>query len=341
MSTSHGTGLTGRGRAKVSLVHPNLHADLLIYPSSDFKFAPNTILPAYRHEVRLGAGGYTGQMLHSLGIGVQYLDYVGDDVFGEFTIAELVRLGHNLEGIVRYRGQTQIAVSVADPQSLGGTMVISFPSTWQQDFDANMRLLDEASNADAYYQWSWYWSYAHPPLAEAPTSALVEVLAAKSGLMMLDPNWKPSGQPPKNELAELRAALPHFDVLKLNLRDASIIVGPRKPTGAIAELLQMGPRSVVLTDGERGCLVASREEGRLYRVSATGDEVRDTTGAGDYFGGALLYALLDERPLVESAIFASAAVGVALGRSSGEPLPSSDAIDARTGEIRTESLGSA
>ncbi|MBI1310007.1 ribokinase [bacterium] len=93
------------------------------------------------------------------------------------------------------------------------------------------------------------------------------------------------------------------------------------------QLRQKGSRSVVITRGERGCVV--REEVgdpsliAPYVVSAV-----DATAAGDCFNGALAAALAEGRTLIEAARFANAAAALSVQNTGAVPsLPTRTAID--------------
>jgi ribokinase len=79
-------------------------------------------------------------------------------------------------------------------------------------------------------------------------------------------------------------------------------------------LLGLGPRSVVITLGAAGAVVADATG--VWRVPAgTVDEVVDTTGAGDAFAGALAAALARGASLADAVAAGMAAGAQAVGRA--------------------------
>ncbi len=96
---------------------------------------------------------------------------------------------------------------------------------------------------------------------------------------------------------------------------------------AARALKAMGPRTAIVTLGERGVAWASEEgEGVLpaFRVDAV-----DTTAAGDAFCGALAARLAEGAALAEAIWFASAAGALAASRPGAQPsLPSREEIEA-------------
>ncbi|MBE3563973.1 MAG: ribokinase [Hydrogenibacillus schlegelii] len=86
----------------------------------------------------------------------------------------------------------------------------------------------------------------------------------------------------------------------------------------VRALLARGVSSVVVTLGAEGAAYAIRDAhgdlGRLHRVPAVRVPVRDTTGAGDAFNGALAVALAEGRPLGEAVRMANRAAAIKVTR---------------------------
>jgi sugar/nucleoside kinase (ribokinase family) len=80
------------------------------------------------------------------------------------------------------------------------------------------------------------------------------------------------------------------------------------------------PRQVVITDGTRGCWYW--DSGRHFHQPAFAVDAVDTTGAGDVFHGAYLYAFLQGWPARRCLAFAAAAAALKcrkLGGRAGIP----------------------
>jgi ribokinase len=79
-------------------------------------------------------------------------------------------------------------------------------------------------------------------------------------------------------------------------------------------LLGLGPRSIVITLGAAGAVLA--DASGVRRVPArTVDEVVDTTGAGDAFAGTLACALAHGASLADAVSAGMAAGAQAVGRA--------------------------
>jgi ribokinase len=118
---------------------------------------------------------------------------------------------------------------------------------------------------------------------------------------------------------ELLAGL---DPLLVNEHEAGFLLGGGGGNGDVAEdaeecarrLLGLGPRSVVITLGAAGAVVA--DASGVWRVPAgTVDEVVDTTGAGDAFAGALACALAHGASLADAVRAGMASGAQAVGRA--------------------------
>jgi fructokinase len=103
---------------------------------------------------------------------------------------------------------------------------------------------------------------------------------------------------------ELCDALRLVDVLKPCKAAAREMTGVTDYNRMADQLLNLGPKIVAITQGEDGCLIASKE--KRVQVPAFRVNVVDTTGAGDAFMGGLSYGLLQNWDLERVGVFANA-----------------------------------
>ncbi len=120
-------------------------------------------------------------------------------------------------------------------------------------------------------------------------------------------------------------------VVKLSLDDARALMGPETTAkAAIERFLRLGPRFVVLTDGERGCWFASNQEPASRFIPAFAVEAVEPTGAGDAFGAAIVARSLMNgwnTPTDEDIRYAAAAGALATTRRGAwEGLPTSSEL---------------
>ncbi len=121
-------------------------------------------------------------------------------------------------------------------------------------------------------------------------------------------------------------------LVKLSLDDATGLFGTGiDPGEAIDRVFALGPRLVVLTDGERGCWFATAQDREPSFVPAYNVQAVEPTGAGDAFLAALVSRMLDSgwRTITaEDARFAAAAGALATTRQGAwEGLPTREQLD--------------
>jgi fructokinase len=136
-------------------------------------------------------------------------------------------------------------------------------------------------------------------LAVDPPAAAYEALLEREAghrAIVLDPNVRPAVF---GDQASYRARFERLaglaSVVKLSADDASWIYPGLEPADIIERVRALGPRLVAITLGTGGAIAASADG--QARVTAVPVTVKDTVGAGDSFGAALLAALVDHDAL--------------------------------------------
>ena len=123
------------------------------------------------------------------------------------------------------------------------------------------------------------------PLATA-LEAVVQRLAGET-LVVIDPNCRPQAiDDPQAFRARLERVLAFADLVKVSEEDLAWLDPGRSRTAAARDLLERGPRAVLLTRGPDGATVITA--GADTPIAPVPTEVVDTIGAGDAFGGAFL-----------------------------------------------------
>ena len=182
-------------------------------------------------------------------------------------------------------------------------------------------------------------------LAVDPPAAAYEALLEREAgrrTIVLDPNVRPAVF---GDRASYRVRFERLaglaNVVKLSGDDASWIYPGLEPADILERIRALGPRLVALTLGTGGAIAASADG--HARVAAVPVTVKDTVGAGDSFGAALLAALVDHdalelqatRPLDDSLLeeavaYAVNAAAITCTRTGAVP-PSRAEIDAWIG----------
>lgn len=132
-------------------------------------------------------------------------------------------------------------------------------------------------------------------------------------------------------VAELPAeTLGALDPLVVNEHEAGWLLGEpgSEPEGLASGLLGLGPRSVVVTLGARGAIVA--EPSGQIEVPAEKVRAVDTTGAGDAFAGALAARLASGASLADAARYAVRVAAISVTRHGAQAsYPSAAEVDSR------------
>ncbi|SFL73306.1 fructokinase [Paenibacillus sp. 1_12] len=137
--------------------------------------------------------------------------------------------------------------------------------------------------------------YGSAPLKKelSQTSALAAArrIKAAGGLTCCCPNSSADLWPDEVTMRQdLRIHIGTADIVKVNEEEAAILTG-LEPAEGVQQLLEMGAKAVVVTLGEYGCCVITRQA----MTSIPGIRVKsiDPSGAGDSFVGAMLLKLAE------------------------------------------------
>jgi fructokinase len=147
-------------------------------------------------------------------------------------------------------------------------------------------------------------------------------------LLLLDPNARPVIIPePERWRERIVRVAARADVVKASAEDLAFLCPGSSLADAAAYVAGLGPRVVLVTDGDRPVTVLAG--GRIEQVPAPPVTVVDTVGAGDTFGGAFLACLVhdgvgrdalgDGDAVLRAARFAVRASSFVCGRAGANP----------------------
>lgn len=250
-----------------------------------------------------GKGANQAVAAARLGARTALVGAVGTDAFAEPALAGLRAAGVDLGAVAVHDGATGLAlVTVADD---GENTIVVVPG-------ANARVDGTAVAGHAALVAA---AAVVVVQGEIPRTGTERAAASSTGRLVVNLAPVVDVDP-----AVLRAA----DPLVLNEHEAPLLLAAlgAPATGADADglargLLAHGVRSVVLTLGGRGALVADGTVPVL--VPAPRVPVVDTTGAGDAFVGALAHRLARGDDLVAAARTAVRVGAFAVGRAGAQP----------------------
>ncbi|MET8162954.1 ribokinase [Streptomyces sp. NPDC005329] len=248
-----------------------------------------------------------------LGARTALLARVGDDAYGRLLLDSQRAAGVDTAGVLVGGAPTGVALITVDPS--GDNSIVVSPGANGRLTPADVRGATGLLHA----------SRVVSAQLEIPLETVVEVVRnlAPGSRFVLNPS------PPRPLPAEVLAAC---DPLIVNEHEAQVILGEAAGAGDEPEewarlLLAKGPKSVVVTLGGEGALVASADG--VSRAPSVKVAAVDTTGAGDSFTAALAWRLGTGHGLAEAAAYA-ARVGAAAvtRRGAQESFPTADEVEA-------------
>ncbi|POX52462.1 ribokinase [Streptomyces sp. Ru72] len=258
-----------------------------------------------------GKGANQAVAAARLGARTALLARVGDDAHGRLLLDAQREAGVDTVGVLVGGAPTGVALITVDPS--GDNSIVVSPG-------ANGRLAPEDVRAA---QSLLHASRVVSAQLEIPLETVEEVVRnLPSGTrFVLNPS------PPRPLPAEVLAAC---DPLIVNEHEARVIAGDElggTPEDWARALLALGPRSVVVTLGAEGAVVAA--DGSMTRVPSVKVDAVDTTGAGDAFTAALAWRLGTGAALPDAAAYAARVGAAAVTRPGAqESYPTAEEVDA-------------
>jgi len=236
-------------------------------------------------------------------ITVRMIGRVGYDVFADHLKASLSAAGVDVSGVHATRAQpTGVALIWVDRAGQNSIVVASGANHELAAADVEAMRQACRGAAIALFQ-------LETPLDTV--EAALRLAREEGARTVLDP--APAQSLPAGLLDQI-------DILTPNESEAQLLSGgsaarllPLSEASALAESLRrLGPRTVILKLGDRGCLLLDDAGPRHFPAFRV--EARDTTAAGDTFNAALAIALAEGKPLVEAIPFANAAAAISVTR---------------------------
>ncbi len=112
----------------------------------------------------------------------------------------------------------------------------------------------------------------------------------------------------RTERDDLMKLISRLDLLLVNDSEARLLTGKEHLVQAARQVLEWGPRYVIVKKGEHGGMLFSRS-GAVLVPAYPVEDVRDPTGAGDSFAGGFMGSLAVSGRLTEAAVRRAMAVG--------------------------------
>ena len=233
--------------------------------------------------------------LGRLGASCGIVGTVGGDDFGRFCVEDLVR--HRVDTTwltVDSRGTTPFCVCLSESEGggrqllgYGGTCRRPQPEDVPEDYIASARYLHLTQMT--------------------PASVDAAKMAKKHGVAVsIDAD---------SYQASLTENIGLLDILIASEATYNALFRNDRYEDNCRSLREKGPGTVIFTFGEKGCVGVW--DGGFFQLPAYKVDAVDTTGAGDVFHGAYLFALVQGHKAPEAARFASAVSAIKCTRLGG------------------------
>jgi ribokinase len=231
-----------------------------------------------------------------LGLSTAFIGKVGSDERGERMIRLLEEEGVEVSSVVVENGaQSQYAFIMVDSRT--GKRTILWTRGTLAPLEPRELDLDRIVSSRGVLV-----DTLEPSAASAAASAAREAGAK----VVIDAGTLRSG---------VREILPHCHFIVASETFAGQISGGSSERDALEAIMEYGPDAAVVTLGERGCVALS--DGGYLEERGFEIEAVDTTGAGDVFHGAFLYAVLRDWDLRRCCVFANAVAALKCRRLGG------------------------
>jgi 5-dehydro-2-deoxygluconokinase len=250
------------------------------------------------------------------GVGLEDVETFGKYLGGSATNVAIAAARHGLNSGVDDR-----FVGVADRLHTPVTFCEIFPPDhfplyfYRDPIAPDLTLTAEDLDTSAIAQARIYWATV-TGLSRDPSRSAHHVAwnaRGRAPLTILDLDYRPMFWPSGEEAsAEVGRALEKVTVAVGNREECHIAVGETDPQRAADALLERGVELAVVKQGPRGVLGKTRAE--FVEVAPYPVTVVNGLGAGDGFGGALCYGLLQGWPLARTLQFANIAGAIVSSR---------------------------
>ncbi len=234
----------------------------------------------------------------------------GNDPCGTYIHQELLRLGVSDEYVSGVAGlNTPVVFCEIFPPDDFPLYFYREPKAPDLVINANELDLDAILHAKIY--WSTVTGLSQEPSRTAHHVAWDA--RGRKPLTILDLDYRPMfWNSPELASAEVEKALGKVTVAVGNKEECEIAVGETEPLRAADALLERGIELAIVKQGPKGVLAKTRTE--TVEVPPYFVDVINGLGAGDSFGGALCYGLLQEWPLERILRFANVAGALVASR---------------------------
>ncbi len=234
----------------------------------------------------------------------------GEDPFGKYIHKELKRLGVD-DRFVSSVPELLTPVVFCEIFPPDNFPLYFYRKPKAPDLVINVDELDLAAISDAKIYWSTVTGLSEEPSRSAHFAAWKA--RGKKKHTVLDLDYRPMfWENPAQATEQIAQALQYVTVAVGNKEECEVAVGESIPERAADALLERGVELAIVKQGPKGVMAKTRDE--MVEVAPHQVEVLNGLGAGDGFGGALCYGLLNGLSVEEMLRFANIAGAIVATR---------------------------
>lgn len=237
--------------------------------------------------------------LSRLGVKVNFIGAVGEDILGEYILRFLDREKINIERVRRVNNaDTGFTVSLTYPENRA---LITYTGI-MDDFTIDESDKEFICNSSDHIHISSYFLQKN---LQGDIKGLFVKAKEKGITVSLDPGWDPEDK----DWDRLFDLFPLVDILFVNEIEAKRIYYSRygleqSSIDTVSKELSKDVKTLVVKLGEKGALAI--DNGKRYFRSGFKVNVIDTTGAGDSFNAGFLYGILNGYDIEKCLLFGNA-----------------------------------
>ncbi len=242
-----------------------------------------------------------------LGRNASVLGKVGQDLFGDFVLQDLKRLGIDV---------SHVKISQTHPTSC--TFIVNVRGEDRRYIhcfgaNADFSIADVPAKALEGARALYVGGFLAMPAFRPEQVVQLFRDAKQRGLLTILDVVIPAGA--SVSLEDMRPILTHTDAFLPNSDEAQVLTGRKNPREQAEALSQLNPNcTIVITSGKAGAF--AKHGSQIVRAGAFKVDSIDESGGGDAFDAGFIVGMLEGWPLDDSLRFASA-VGASCTRAMG------------------------
>jgi ribokinase len=263
------------------------------------------------NSFKIGPGGKgSNQAVANRRAGAEtiFISKIGKDTFGEMAMKLYADEGINAEYVWEIADMATGAASIVVNEETSENVIIVVPGA------ADAMVPDDLDTAEAGIAKSAFFM----------ASLEVPIPVMQRGLEVAKRNGVPTILNPAPAAILPDEVYGLSDYFTPNETEAAMLAGISVETVEQAEIaakiiLERGVKTVVITLGKLGVYVRNAEISQHVPSFDMGEQVLDTTGAGDAFNGGFAHALAEGMSLIEAVRFGSATAAISVTRLGTAP----------------------